>query len=476
MAVNIFSTNLNEIDNDQFCRFDIDYLYFAKTVFNVNNRCLLKNYLTSLQTGQPISREDYSDEGKETNYVHLVVRNIKFGKLYFHNPIFINDEKGEELESYKIRKGEIIIAISANCGHTFYYEGNFPDVQLTLSHYLARITIDETKLNAQLLVHYLNSETIQKYFRATETGKTQKNLSKVYIRELPILLPEKIDIQEKILEKLQPIEIEISELQKQIRPQTEVMNRLFEEALQFDIEHFNQLKQVRLYSLDLEDFASETDTRLGCRFHNKAGEFVEVFLKSKTNKRIKDFISEPIVLGCSVSPSQYDEDGNYFYIAMSNIKNWQFEQDDCKCIGDEFYYQNIKKTIKCYDILMARSGEGTIGKVAIILDEEQEGVFADFTMRIRLTGINPLFAYYYFRTEIFQHMVYTHKKGLGNNTNIFPSQVKNFPMPDFSDEKQNEIVQKVQLELKKQKNIEVQILEKQKKISKIIEEAINQSS
>jgi len=29
---------------------------------------------------------------------------------------------------------------------------------------------------------------MQKYFRSAETGKTQKNLSKNYIRELPILI------------------------------------------------------------------------------------------------------------------------------------------------------------------------------------------------------------------------------------------------------------------------------------------------
>ena len=59
---------------------------------------------------------------------------------------------------------------------------------------------------------------------------------------------------------------------------------------------------------------------MGIRFHNKAGAYIQSFLESKTNKRIKDFISENIVLGKSVSPSDYDEDGEYFYIAMSISK------------------------------------------------------------------------------------------------------------------------------------------------------------
>jgi restriction endonuclease S subunit len=81
---------------------------------------------------------------------------------------------------------------------------------------------------------------------------------------------------------------------------------------------------------------------------------------------------------------------------------------------------------------MARSGEGTIGKVAIIDKEENEAVYADFTMRIRLKGYNSTFAYYYFRTDFFQYLIYTNKKGLGNNTNIFPSQLRELPIPEIS--------------------------------------------
>ena len=42
------------------------------------------------------------------------------------------------------------------------------------------------------------------------------------------------------------------------------------------------------------------------------------------------------------------------------------------------------KQCKKNDIILARFGEGTIGKVALIDDDELQGVFADFTMRIRL--------------------------------------------------------------------------------------------
>ncbi|MBF0388870.1 MAG: hypothetical protein HQK71_02075 [Desulfamplus sp.] len=213
---------------------------------------------------------------------------------------------------------------------------------------------------------------------------------------------------------------------------------------------------------------------MGVRFHNKAGAYIQSFLGSKTNKRIKDFISEPIVLGKSVSPSDYDEDGEYFYIGMSNIKSWAFDPEDCKKVSESYAASNLNKTVKKGDILLARSGEGTIGKVAIIEDEEINGIFADFTQRIRLTGFDLLCAYYYMRSDFFQYLVYTHKKGLGNNTNIFPSQIKEFPIPDWDDIKQAEIVAKIKMQLDEQKVIDRQIEEKQQAINKIIEEAIKQ--
>lgn len=211
---------------------------------------------------------------------------------------------------------------------------------------------------------------------------------------------------------------------------------------------------------------------MGIRFHNKAGAYIQSFLKSKTNKRIKDFISENIVLGKSVSPSDYDEDGEYFYIAMSNIKTWAFDPEDCKKVSETYAASNLNKTVKKGDILLARSGEGTIGKVALIEDEDLNGIFADFTQRIRLRGFDPLCAYYYMRSDFFQYLVYTHKKGLGNNTNIFPSQIKEFPIPDWGETKQAEIVKAIKTQLDAQNEIDRQIEEKQQAINKIIEDAI----
>jgi len=470
MGVKWFKTGLITLNQDQYLRFDIDYIDFNKTIRKRDR--FLKDYVKNIETGQPITKEDYSDNDESTDYIHLVVRNIKNGELSLENPIFISEDKGEKLKEFKIEKGDIIIAISANCGASFYFEDVTTDFQLTLSHYLAKFKVNEELINPRLLVYYLNSQTMQKYFRATETGKTQKNLSKTYLRELPILLPKSINEQNNILSQIKPLVTEITNIKNSKQKPLEIINKVFGDEFGFDWEGFEKLKNEKSYSSNLREFANNIDCRMGMRFHNKAGKYLYSFLVSNTNKRVKDFLAEPIVLGKSVSPSDYDEEGEYYYIAMSNIKTYAFDAEDCKRVSDEYAKSNQNKTVQKGDILLARSGEGTIGKVAIIEDEELNGIFADFTQRIRLKDYNLSLAYYYFRSEFFQYLVYTHKKGLGNNTNIFPSQIREFPMPDWDETKQAELVEKIKSQIDAQNEIDKQIEEKQKRINEIIEGAI----
>lgn len=470
MGVITFKTKLSELQSDQYLRCDTDYIDFNKTVGKTNR--FLKNYVPTFDTGKPIAKTDYSENGDPTEYIHLVVRNIKNGILDLDDPIYINEDKGRSLSAFKIEVGDIIVAISANCGSAFYFERIVENVQLTLSHYLVKFKVDSEKIDPRLLVYYLNSETIQKYFRATETGKTQKNLSKTYLRELPIFLPSELEKQNELLDKIKPLEDEITKLKNSKVHPTNIINQVLGEEFGFNREDFEKIKKEKAYKSSISKFANNIDCRMGIRFHNKAGVYIQSFLEKKTNKRIKDFISEPIALGKSISPSDYDEDGEYFYIAMSNIKSWAFDSENCKKVSDSYAASNLNKTVKKGDILLARSGEGTIGKIALIEDEDINGIFADFTQRIRLNNFDPLCAYYYMRSDFFQYLVYTHKKGLGNNTNIFPSQIKEFPIPDWDEVKQAEIVEKIRTQIDEQKGIDRQIEEKQQVINKIIENAI----
>ena len=202
------------------------------------------------------------------------------------------------------------------------------------------------------------------------------------------------------------------------------------------------------HSINSAYFANNPDLRFSAKFHRRAGDYVMNELNRLTSKRIKHFLSEPIILGASISPSDYDNNGDYCYISMATIKSWRFDEESANTVSNSYAESKSAKTVRKNDIILARSGEGTIGKVALITDENLKGIFADFTMRIRLKDYDPEFAYYYFRTTYFQYLIEIFKKGLGNNTNIFPIVIREFPLIDISLPEQYRIVSEIHAEIK----------------------------
>ncbi|MFA6761174.1 MAG: hypothetical protein WCR69_09045 [Sulfuricurvum sp.] len=455
-----------DILSDKYIRLDTKYRIFSdKNKFNIWN---IKDTKPLSYYMQPIISNILKKGELDDEYYLIDLKSIER-----KTNTLIDIEVVNEIGSDKamLERGDLVVPkLEPKKGQFF----------LNLNHqkYIGSTELIEYKINLESanpkFLYYIlvNNKTLEA-MSYMESGKTHRRVQSSDL--LKIQIPNIfLDVQNEIVKKIEPIEQEIQNLKLQKKEHLDIINEIFGDELNFDWQEFNRLKNENIFSSSLLDFSNNLDLRFSYKFHNLEHKFLCKFLISKTSKKIKDFISEPIVLGKGISPLLYDDDGEYYYIAMSNIKNYIFEVEDCKKVGVDFYKQNINKSIKINDILLARSGEGTIGKVAIIEDEEVEGIFADFTMRIRLEKYNPTFAYYYFRSDFFQYLVYTHKKGLGNNTNIFPSQIQEFPILDFALEKQKQIVEKIKSKIDSQKLIDEQIEQKQKEISDLIYQCIQE--
>ena len=439
------------------------------SLLHIKNGISLKNILinesieTSIKSGRTPSK--FNEDYWNGEYDFFTMQDID------QDTYSLNDISAEQITAYAINnektlylapKNSLIVSNAMTIGLAFIAQR-----EIYINQNVFHINIDDKKANKNFLKWYFNlimrpkllKVFSSKYFSKSEFGRLK----------IPNI---DLSLQNKAIEKIEPIEKEIQELKLQRKEHLKIINDVFSEELKFGWNKFNDFKNQKIFTSSLLQFSKNKDIRCGYKFHNLANQYLYKFLVSKTEKKIKDFISEPIVLGKSISPKLYDEDGEYYYIAMSNIKNYKFDRQDCKKVGIKYFTDNKNKSIQLNDILLARSGEGTIGKVAIIDDNEVEGIFADFTMRIRLKNYNQLFAYYYFRSDFFQYLVYTHKKGLGNNTNIFPSQLQEFPILNFTLEKQQKIVDNIKIKIDIQKDIENQIKQKQDSISLIIKECI----
>ena len=466
MGLKTFTIDFTEYTKHQYLRFDEKFWYTTKNIA-VYDFILLKN-IFNLINGNSHTKY-YTEEATEIPYIRIGDLTFRF-EIDDKNLIYLDDSI--ELNEDKILKEDdlILATIGATIGK-INLARDFKGGTFSNNTILLRLK-DRKNHNPYFYEKLFQTSLLQKYIWGVVSQKAQPNLQTYDLENVKIPLIAKPK-QDQIVSQIEPIEKKIKELKAQITPPQEVINKVFAREFGFDLEKFEELKKIKNYYLDLFAFGNNRDIRQSVKFHREAGIFVIQQLKKTTNKKIKNFISEPIVLGKSVSPKDYDENGDYFYISMANIKNWQFESEDSKLVSKEYSDQNKNKTVSKNDILIARSGEGTIGKVALIDDEDLQGIFADFTMRIRLQNYNPLFAYYYFRTEYFQYLVEVNKKGLGNNTNIFPSQIQEFPMIDISPKSQQKIVDEIKTELDKQKEMKKKIEIQRNKIDEIIGKAIS---
>lgn len=417
----------------------------------------------------------------DDNFLYAEIGNVSsFGEV---NPETLNfNERTEEQESLykKIEKGDILKPVSGDIllskirpylkknvliqhNNSFYYTKAF-------------VQIRSKKANSKIMYYLLQTKYFNKLNSISRCGKGYPTLN---TNDFSCLKFEKSEIdsiiakEKELLNQILSIENEIYRLKETRLSDIAIINKIIGNELNFNWEKFNYLKQKNKYMASFSQFSNNYDCRMSYKFHNLAGKYLYDFLCSKTAKRLKHYLESPILLGESIKPGDYYDDGDYYYLAMSNIKTWAFQKDDCKKVNNSYsdYAAKKGKTIRMDDIVLARSGEGTIGKVALI-DEDLNAIFADFIQRIRMKNYNYLCAYYYFRSDLFQYLVYSHKKGMGNNTNIFPNQVQEFPMPDWSSEKQDEIATLIKSKIDEQKKIDMQIMKKQSEILKTIENVI----
>ncbi len=459
----LLSKDLLQISQHKYLRLDCKY-------WNTQERMRFFEYVCIKDTFQIISgsvqTKHYTNEITDFPYVRIGDITYKYGIV--KNDITYLDSS-EDISSERIlKKGDLILAtIGATVGKI-----GLADSVVGGTHSNNTVILrPKTNLNMYFYEKLLQTNMYMQYIFGVVSQKAQPNLQLYDLEniKIPIVNDEIID---KVILIIIPIEERIKELQKGINDESKIINKIFTEEFSFDYTYFNKLKQDKNFSRCESSFANDPDLRFSAKFHRSAGNFVLKQLTNITEKKIKHFLAEPIILGASVSPEDYAEDGTYKYISMATIKNWRFDSESANTVSDDYAESKNKKTVKKDDIIMARSGEGTIGKVALITDDEIDGIFADFTMRIRLKDYNPEFAYYYFRTTYFQYLIEIYKKGLGNNTNIFPSVIQEFPIPNISLEEQQRIVDEIHSEISKQDEIKSQISNLRSKIDEIVENVI----
>jgi len=333
----------------------------------------------------------------------------------------------------------------------------------------------------KLMYYALRTIFLKDILALSRMGKGYPTISETDIKNLKFdkeIIHKLEENQEDLVSKIEDIENAISRLKIQKVNEVDIINNVFKDIIKLEYNTYNDLRSKKFYSTTFDEFSSDIDLRFSYKFQHPLRNHIESDLKKVTEKRIKDHITVPVMTGKGVSPKDYEEDGDYRYIGMADIKTWYVDVENMKYVSRDYYENNKEKrprgfsesyttTIQVGDILMSRSGEGSIGKVALV-DRDVNAIFSDFIIRIRLNNYNSKFAYFYFRTDYFQSLIHLYKKGLGNNTNIFPNVLQYFPLPDLSIEEQDKVVEEIDKVLNKNIQLEKSIEELRKNIEHVI--------
>ncbi len=463
-------TKLSAISKDRFLRNDEKYQEMV--VAGSDNL-----FSTTTKDNVPLSdilQEEYSDFPFEDG---IVYKGIPTGQTYIDEdgdivdfqPVTIDNHPGRL--KYAVKNDNILISSLrlAKSPALMFDNIDLSEYVFSNGFYIFRV---KAGWNNRFVLHLLRSQRIKtlldnNLYRGIGISSYRvDDLLKCEVKWLSI------DTQNDAVQRIEPIEKEIRELKQTAEKPQGIIDSVFEHHFGFDYLHFNELRKIKSYTCGLSIFSNNPDLRFSAKFHRESGSYVMGQLMEITEKKIKHYTSEPIVLGASISPGDYSDDGELYYISMATIKGWQFNSEGANTVSKSYSDSKIDKTVRKNDIILARSGEGTIGKLALIDDESTQGVFADFTMRIRLKDYLPEFAYYYFRTSYFQYLIEIYKKGLGNNTNIFPVVIQEFPMIDIPIDEQQRIVEEIHSEIAKQDDIKAKIAKLRAQIDTIIEDTI----
>jgi type I restriction enzyme S subunit len=371
-----------------------------------------------------------------------------------------------------VRKGDVLIASTGvgSLGKVDVYEDDTPALA---DGHISIVRVDSQRINPRLLAHLLRGRVAQWQIERQLSGAT--NQIDIYPDQLaalrlPEITPER---QRQIMPRITKIESDITDARGKVRPQADIINEILCKAFGYPLAEYRKWERERQFAQGLSSFGDSFSLRGSVKFHHPDYELTDDFFARVAYQRVKAFLAVPIRLGVSLTNEVMDEEGEAFYVHPSATRHQgRINPTDCHRITMEYFEQNKRRgSLRPGDVLINRSGEA-LGKVALF-DRSEPCLFSDFTMRVRFAdNMNPVFAWYYFRSVIFQSQVEREARGM-SLPNIFPSQVETLLVPVCRRQRQDALADQITIALVARQR-ELQTIESGRhQITNLIESALS---
>lgn len=176
---------------------------------------------------------------KSGDFSFINGNNLINGKIHFENAKLVDSKEALKHKRNLTYNETILLSINGTIGNIALYRGE----KIILGKSAAYINIKANFLNPLFLYYFLETNSLQRYFRSELTGTTIKNLSIKSIKKTKLYIPN-ITEQRKIgdfFRKLdQQIELEEKKLELLEQQKRGYMQKLFSQELRFKDKNGNQ--------------------------------------------------------------------------------------------------------------------------------------------------------------------------------------------------------------------------------------------
>jgi type I restriction enzyme M protein len=472
-AIRLYHARLSDCRASFTLRFSARYLhpryrYLTDRVLSVLPTAPLGKYVSrSIQTGaQPV----YTDDGVPVIKIATLKNwHLDWSEAQYADPAFFERNKRRA----GVLRGDILVSSTGvgSLGKVDVYDSDEP-AMATVDVNIVRLA--EGKAEPRLLVHLLRHRVAKWQIERELAGST--NQIHIYGDQLARLrLPSFARaLQVKLFARTEKIFRQIEAARESLRRPQDIIDEILCREFGYPLHEHTERERERQYVRRFAQFGAGFTLRNSAKFHHPDFELTDRFFARTPHERVKAYVAVPIRLGATAAKSDFVEDGAAFYVHPGATKKQEIvNTEDCHQITQEFYDKNKRRFgLLPGDLVLNRAGEGTIGKSGLF-DSEELALFSDFTMRLRFSGeVNSRFAWYFMRSVMFQSQIEREKRGMGNMTNIFPSQVERLLIVESPRDRQDAVAAEVAAELKRREDALRSIESRRREIDALIEAAI----
>lgn len=334
------------------------------------------------------------------------------------------------------------------------------------------LKLNHERLHPVLAKWYLLSPRYVDNAERLLSGKEHPRVDELDIFSLRVPFPP-MAVQQRMVKEITGIERSIAAARAGVRKTEDIINDILCADFGYPLKEHCERGRVQNFIAPLHAMTAGFTLRNSANFHHPSFDLTVEFFAGTPYERVKAFVAIPIRLGATAKKSDFVEEGAAYYVHPGATKRQEVvAAEDCHQVTEEFYAATQRRFgLRRGDVIINRSGEA-LGKVAL-WDSDDGAVASDFTMRIRFNQerMNPRFAWFFFRSVMFQAQILRELRG-SSVPNIFPPEVEQMLVVACGKPRQDALDRDITAELKRRADALASIESKRAEIGALIDAAV----